>query len=69
MQIQIDPQPLIDSIAWGINWGLSLAWTVIDALVFIELENPLGEVVIFVTVLSALLGGTAYELKWIKDNL
>lgn len=69
MQIQLDPQPLIDGIGMWINWGLSLAWTIIDALVFIELENPLGEVVIFVTVLSGLLGGTAYGLKWLKDNL
>ena len=68
MQVQIDPQPLIDGIAWGINWGLSLAWTIIDTIVFIELENPLGEIAIFVAVVSALVGG-AYGFKRLQDSL
>lgn len=67
MQIQIDPQPIIETFGTLINWGVSLAWTIIDTIVFIELENPLGEVAIFVAVVSALLGGT-YGLSRLQDN-
>lgn len=68
MQMQIDPQPIIEMIGNGINWGLSLAWTIIDTIVFIELENPLEEVAIFVTAVAVLLGG-AYGLKRLQDNI
>ncbi len=68
MQIQIDPQIIIDIVENAVNIGLSLAWSIIDAVVFIELENPLGEVAIFVAVVSAFIGGIV-GFKWLKNNV
>ena len=68
MQIQIDPQPIIEMIGDAVNFGLSLAWTIIDTVVFIELANPLGEAAIFVIAIVVLLGG-AYGLKRLQDSI
>ncbi|NJO84685.1 MAG: hypothetical protein HC828_19240 [Blastochloris sp.] len=68
MQLQIEPQIIVDMIGTAVNFGLSLAWTIIDTIVFIELENPLGEIAIFVAVVSALVGG-AYGFKRLQNSL
>jgi len=72
MEINIDPQPFIDGILMGLEWGLSIAWTIIDTIIFIELNNPAGEIAIFVGLITATLA--AYKLipaliqRYVFDN-
>ena len=72
MEINIDPQPFIDSILMAMQWGLSIAWTIIDTIIFIELNNPAGEIAIFVGLITAALA--AYKLipvliqRYVFDN-
>lgn len=56
MEINIDPQPLFDGIMMGLELGLSIVWTIIDTIIFIELNNPAGEVALFVALISAIFG-------------
>jgi hypothetical protein len=51
----LEPDQVIgEAISLLFQFFWSFAWPIIDWVVFIELENPLGEVAIFVAVLSAL---------------
>ena len=72
MEISIDPQLLIDGILIGLQWSLSIAWTIIDTIIFIELNNPAGEIAIFVGLITAALA--VYKLipaliqRYVFDN-
>lgn len=59
--IEIDWQMVGDSIAqgtmqwFGVFW-VGIIWPIIDFVIFIELENPAGEVILFVSLISTIFG-------------
>jgi hypothetical protein len=59
--IEIDWQMVGESIAqetmkwFGVFWD-GIIWPIIDFVIFIELENPTGEVIIFVSLISIICG-------------
>lgn len=60
MEITINPQLVFDAIGMGIHSGLSIVWTIIDTIVFIELNNPAAEIAIFVGLITVIF--SAYKL-------
>lgn len=54
--MSIDSAPIIHAVEQAADFALRLAWSIIDALVFVELENPLAEVAVFIAALSVIAG-------------
>jgi hypothetical protein len=55
MPLGIDAQMISEAILRAVEFVLLGIWAFIDWVVFIELENPLGEVAIFGAIVGAMV--------------